>query len=49
MHGRYFAGQKIEASLSDGDADQTQEDDEEAEENERLADFGKWLMVEESN
>ena len=53
MNGRYFAGRKIEASLFDGeerfkksDADQTQEDGEEAEENEWLADFERWLMAE---
>ena len=56
MNGRYFDGRKIEAPLFDGEerfkksgAGQTQEDGEEAGENERLADFEKWLMVEESN
>ena len=57
MNGRYFAGRKIEASLFDGEerfkksgAGQMQEDGEEAGENERLADFEKWLMAEgESN
>ena len=53
MNGRYFTGRKIEASLFDSEerfkksgAGQTQEDGEEAGENERLADFEKWLMAE---
>ena len=57
MNGRYFAGRKIEAYLFDGEeqfkksgAGQKQENGEEAGENERLADFEKWLMAEgESN
>ena len=53
MNGRYFVGRKIGAYLFDGEGrfkksgvGQTQEDGEEAEENERLADFEKWLMAE---
>ena len=57
MNGRYFAGRMIVAHLFDGEerfkksgAGQTQEDGAEAGENERLADFEKWLMAEgESN
>ena len=57
MNGRYFAGRKIEAYLFGGEerfrksgAGQTPEDSEEGGEDERLADFEKWLMAEgESN
>lgn len=57
MNGRYFAKRKIEAYLFDGKerfkksgAGQTQEDNGEEGEKERLVDFEKWLMEEgESN